>query len=115
MDKYYTLLRAVCEKVKKIKNLDVSFYSMEFYGIHKYSEERVYKVNIIYKGEPLTIYPEEGALNHWGEVPCSGQTRFRPADFDNWSNEKKLFLAWCWAIYYYCKHMRHPAPPEILE
>ncbi len=117
LDKYSTLINKACEKLKRIKNLNIYFFSKEFYGIHKYSHEYVYKLNIIINDEPFTIYAEENSLNHWGAVPWSGNIDFRPANFQDWPEDKKLMLAWCWAIYRYYKsyNERRPSPPPLEE
>lgn len=82
-NKYSTLIIAACERVKRNKGIDVSFSSIEFYGVHKYSQENVYKINLIVNNEPLTIYGEEEAFKYWADVPWSGLSKFKPADFDS--------------------------------
>ena len=117
-NKYIELLKEACEKVKKTKGINVSLFNIEFYGLHKYSEENVYKVSLLTDSGIFTFYPEEDGFKYWGEVPWSGQRRFRPANFEDWPADKQLMLAWCWAIYSYCKNSRdyrNVTPPPIEE
>ena len=116
--KYSTLINTACERVKRIKGINVSLSSIEFYGVHKYSHDNVYKINLMTDHGLLTIYQEEENFKCWADVPWSGLEEFRPADFDSWPEYKKLMLAWCWAIYKYCKDWedyQNTTPPPIEE
>ena len=112
---YSNFIEDICELVNKNKRLGVFLKNISFYGVHKYSEENVYQVTLADDKKEIVIYVEEDAFKYWGEVPWSGQSKFRPTDFDDWPNERKLILAWCWAIYKYCKHGTLTSPPEILK
>lgn len=112
------LLKDACEKVKKVKGINISFSSLEFYGVRKYSHENIYKLTLIKDGKSFTTYQEEWSFISWASVPWSGLYEFKPLDFDKWSEDEKLFLAWCWAIYKYCKHIedyQNITPPQIKE
>lgn len=115
--KYYTLINTACERVKKVKGIDVSLSGMEFYGVGKYSHENIYKISLMTDKGPITIYQEEESLRHWGLVPWSGLSAFRPANFHDWPEGKRLTLAWCWAIYKYCTNwwVRPNAKPPAIE
>ena len=41
-NKYSTLINTACERVRRVKGINVSLSSIEFYGIHKYSHDNVY-------------------------------------------------------------------------
>lgn len=56
---------------------------MEFYGVHEYSHENVYKIDLIVNNEPLAIYVEEEAFKSWADVPWSGISAFKPVNFDD--------------------------------
>ena len=118
-NKFKNYLSMICSIVNRNYNFSVAINSIEFYGIRKYSEENVYKITMTCGKKSLIFYIEEPAFEHWDEVPWSGQRSFRPADWDNWPEDKKLIVAWCWCIYKYCTVYSHQNyeedPPEILE
>ena len=118
-NKYITLIKEACERIRRTKGIDVSLSDIEFYGVHKYSHDNVYKINLMTDHGLLTIYQEEKSFKSWADVPWSGLREFRPADFDSWPTSEQLFLAWRWAIYNYCKrweiHHEGPTPPPPLE
>ena len=115
-NKYVTLINTACENVKRFKRINVALSSIEFCGIHKYSHENVYKINLMIDNGFLTIYQEEESFKYWADVPWSGLEEFKPVDFDSWPEDRKLMLAWCWAIYRYCKNpgsCQNMTPPAI--
>lgn len=57
--KYFTFINTACERVKRVKGINVSLSSIEFYGVHKYSHDNVYKINLMTDYGLLTIYQEE--------------------------------------------------------
>ena len=107
------LINKACLRVSKNFNLSASLLNIEFYGVHKYSRLDVYKLTIDSNKAAVVFYAEEDAFESWADVPWSGNRRFRPDDFDNWPADKKLELAWCWALYNYCTHGSYSCPPEI--
>lgn len=115
-NKYFTLIKEACERVRRTKGINVSLFNIEFYGIHKYSQENIYKVDLITDNGLFTIYQDERSFKSWANVPWSGLNAFKPADFEDWPEDKKLILAWCWAIYNYCKNLsdyQNTTPPPI--
>lgn len=115
-DRYFALIKEACERVRRTKGIDVRLFSMEFYGVHRYSHEKTYKAILMTGNGPLAIYLEEGNFESWTTVPWSGLSEFMPKDFNDWPKDKKLTLAWCWAIYKYCKEWsgrRNGTPPPI--
>jgi len=116
--RYSALIKDACERVRRNKGINVSFSSIEFYGIQKYSGDNVYKVKLMTDMGLFTLYQDDLSLTYWANVPWSGLTDFRPRDFEDWPENKKLILAWCWAVYNYCKNLRqywNQVPPEIEE
>lgn len=92
--KYIALIKDACERVRRNKGINVSFSSMEFYGIKKHSlYDRVYKISLITDMGIFNLYQEDGSFQYWSMVPWSGLTSFRPADFEDWPEDKKLILA----------------------
>ena len=116
---YNALIIKACNAVRRNKGINVSFNSNSFYGVHKYSQENVYKLDLNIDNEIFTLYIEEYAFESWTYVPWSGREEFRPTNFESWPTSEQLFLAWCWAIYNYCKrweiHHEGPTPPPLEE
>ena len=113
--KYIDFLNDIYSRVKKNNNINVNLIDISFYGIHKWSNENVYKITFADDRKEMVIYVEEDAFNYWGDVPWSGQTTFRPDNWSDWAEDQKLILAWCWCIYKYCLHWHEDNPPPILE
>ena len=121
-NQYKAYLTMICSMVNRNYNFSISVKNIELYGLHKYSEEKVYKVTMTYGKHSLIFYVEADAFERWSEVPWSGQRSFRPDDWDKWEANKKLITAWCWCIYkYYTEYTRggkydyQGVKPEILE
>ncbi len=118
-NKFKNYLSMICSIVNRNYNFSVAINSIEFYGLRKYSEDKTYKITILCERYFLTFYAEEEAFETWGNVPWSGQTKFRPDNWKEWPEDKKLIVAWCWCLYKYCTVYSHQNyeedPPEILE
>ena len=118
-NQYKSYLTRICFMVNRTYNFSVSVSNIEYIGIHKYSDEKVYKVELETPKTIIEFYVEEDAFERWGEVPWSGLHAFRPADWNDWPEDKKLMTAWCWAVYKYCSnygiHGYTEHSPEILE
>ena len=119
-EKYSNLIKQICTLVNRNKYLGVTFQKLEFYGVHKYSDEKIYKIYLDYNNEEIILYFEEPAFEDWQQVPWGGQTVFRPEDWNEWDSQKKLILTLCWCIYKQCIHWgnyknRNDWAPPILE
>jgi hypothetical protein len=61
---YNALIIKACNAVRRNKGINVSFNSNNFYGVHKYSQENVYKLDLNIDNEILTLYIEEYAFKN---------------------------------------------------
>ena len=61
---YNALIIKACNAVRRNKGINVSFNNNSFYGVHKYSQENVYKLDLNIDNEILTLYIEEYAFKN---------------------------------------------------
>ena len=57
-------LQSICNLVKKNNHINVNLIDITFYGVHKYSDENIYKVTFRDDNKEMTIYVEESAFKY---------------------------------------------------
>ena len=81
-EKFINLIKTICVIVNKNKHLDASFKSLKYYGIAKYEDSKCYKITLEHNRGTVVFYINEEAFTNWHYVPCTGQERFKPKDFN---------------------------------
>lgn len=113
MEQYKKYIEQICNIVNKNRHLGVSLISLEEYGEDYWSHDKVYKMLLDYNGKTHTLFPFGEAFESYSAVPWSGDDSYEPAGFDEWENDRKLMLTWCWCIYMTCIKDYQDDPPRI--
>lgn len=62
--KFINFIKTICVIVNKNKYLGVSFKSLEYYGINKFDDTKLYKTTIEHNRGTITFYIEEIAFTN---------------------------------------------------